>query len=74
MKLFIDDYSLDGEVKTIYVTITSMNGLVPQEITFEFKITFTAVYCTSDLNVSDLDSEYIFRVGEYLDMSYLLNV
>ena len=51
-----------------------MNGLVPQELTFEFKITFTAVYCTSDLNVSDLDSEYIFRVGEYLDMSYLLNV
>ena len=30
LKIFTDDYSLDGEVKTITVIITSMDGLVPQ--------------------------------------------
>ena len=30
LKIFTDDYSLDGEVKTINVIITSIDGLVPQ--------------------------------------------
>ena len=49
-----------------------MNGLVPQDMNFSFSITYTAVYCTSDLNVSNIDDNYIFRVGEYSDKTYLL--
>ena len=34
LELFTDDYNLDGEVKTIIVTVTSTNDQIPQELTF----------------------------------------
>lgn len=34
LELFTDDYNLDGEVKIIIVTVTSINDQIPQELTF----------------------------------------
>ena len=34
MELFTSDYSLEGLMKTIYVVITSLDGLYPETYTF----------------------------------------